>query len=197
MMLIMMLFAITFAIMCLEPSMALSFSSSKQGRGGGGGRPPLPLPNKSHTPLDIVNFQLSALQDDDMYTVFKYASPSNKAATGPWQRFSNMVRQEPYGILVGHDRAEVLLEWKESPPSRQLGSSYKCVVRVWSSSFSTDAKKVGVVDSSSDDISIGSKASSRNSAVVCKEFYWTLSEQNEAGDPLFAGCWMVDGVYPR
>mmetsp|Transcript_29594 Transcript_29594/g.45185 ORF Transcript_29594/g.45185 Transcript_29594/m.45185 type:complete len:217 (-) Transcript_29594:212-862(-) len=210
------LLTIILLIICVDPSTALS-SSPQQGRGGDGRRP-LPLPNRSHTPLDIVNFQLSALQDDDIYTVFKYASPANKAATGPWQRFGTMVHQEPYSILVGHDRAEVLLEWREPPPPRRypylplkkkIGSSYKCLVRIWSSSanHTYSAKNKAVINCGNDDED-GSRLSSSSSdggingrdsadsAVVCKEFKFILSEQSDAGDPLFAGCWMVDGVIP-
>lgn len=129
-----------------------------------------------------------------MYTVFKYASPSNKATTGPWQRFGNMIRAEPYGVLVGHDRAEVLLEWEESDRE-----SYRCLVRVWSSSFgrsattSTPSPPSGS-DSSDIDSDILSYAVSNRK---CVEFYWILSKCNEREDPLFRGCWMVDGVFPR
>jgi len=140
-----------------------------------------------------------------MYTVFKYASPSNKAATGPWQRFGKMIRAKPYGVLVGHDRAEVLLEWKES--GRE---SYKCLVRVWSSSYnysiSTNTPTISQrnSDGSATNLSYSriqkeesatvSKPQNRN---VCVEFYWILSKCDEREDSLFKGCWMVDGVFPR
>jgi hypothetical protein len=61
------------------------------------------------TPESIVQLQLQALQEDDMYSVFKFASPNNKAMTGPWQRFGAMVRSPPYHHLVGHRQADVLL----------------------------------------------------------------------------------------
>lgn len=153
-----------------------------------------PLPRKSHTPLDVVRFQLSALQNDDMYTVFKYASPSNKAATGPWQRFGKMVRAEPYGILVGHDCAEVLLEWNVTG-----AESYRCIVRVWStSSVRSGTNPITTAtgsDSFQDEESLTtSKLGDQN---LCTEFYWILSKCDERDDPLLKGCWMVDGVFPR
>jgi len=122
-----------------------------------------------------------------------------------------MIRAKPYGVLIGHDRAEVLLEWKES--GRE---SYKCLVRVWSSSYnysvSTNTPTVSERNSSDRkraDVSASILSSSRiqkeESATVsepqnrnvCVEFYWILSKCDEKEDPLFKGCWMVDGVFPR
>ena len=170
----------------------------------------LPFPSKSHTPLEIVTFQLTALKNDDMYTVFKYASPSNKAATGPWKRFGDMVRAKPYGILVGHDHAEVLLECKMST------EVYRCIVRVWSSSLGRSGKKPFNTLTGSDASDIENSTLSSNplpsSSIqnedtstmsipedwnLCAEFYWILSKCDGREDPLFKDCWMVDGVYPR
>ena len=49
-------------------------------------------PSPSLTPLAVVNAQLEALSAGDVATSFEFASPSNKEATGPWQRFEMMVR---------------------------------------------------------------------------------------------------------
>jgi hypothetical protein len=79
------------------------------------------------TPESIVQLQLQALQEDDMYSVFKFASPNNKAMTGPWQRFGAMVRSPPYHHLVGHREADVLL-------GVTSGDNWRGLVRVLSKS---------------------------------------------------------------
>lgn len=60
-----------------------------------------------------------------MYSVFKFASPNNKAMTGPWQRFGAMVRSPPYHHLVEHREAHVLLVVTS-------GDSWRGLVRVLS-----------------------------------------------------------------
>ena len=49
-------------------------------------------PSPSLSPLAVVTAQLDALSAGDVAASFSFASPSNKAATGPWQRFEMMVR---------------------------------------------------------------------------------------------------------
>ena len=44
-------------------------------------------PSPKLAPLDVVQSQLAALQAGDVQRCFAFASPNNKRATGPWQRF--------------------------------------------------------------------------------------------------------------
>ena len=52
-------------------------------------------PSARLSPIQVVEGQLAALQRGDVQTCFKFASPNNKRATGPWQRFEIMIRQTP------------------------------------------------------------------------------------------------------
>ena len=72
-----------------------------------------PEPSPEMTPAEVVRTQVEALQhNDDPYpdagieTTFRFASPSNQAATGPVARFAQMVKGPVYGDLIGASRAE-------------------------------------------------------------------------------------------
>ncbi|MEL6349796.1 MAG: DUF4864 domain-containing protein [Myxococcota bacterium] len=67
------------------------------------------LPHPSLSPSDIVRFQLTALGDNDtphpdrgIELVWRFASPSNKATTGPLKRFKRMVKNPVYGLMINH-----------------------------------------------------------------------------------------------
>lgn len=59
-------------------------------------------PTSQLSPELVVQAQLKALQDRDFTSVFAFASPANKEATGPLDRFTAMLGTEPYDTLVGH-----------------------------------------------------------------------------------------------
>lgn len=61
-------------------------------------------------PQDVLQQQLTALQDDDITAVYQLASPNNKQNVGTLQRFEEMVRGGPYRHLVGHAKSQILLE---------------------------------------------------------------------------------------
>jgi hypothetical protein len=139
-------------------------------------------PSPSLTPVQVVNGQLSALQRGDVQTCFNFASPNNKRATGPWQRFEMMVRQTPaYAPLVGCDRYEVV----GAVPTG--AATYRCRVRVWPAEgvavpFATRWPSLGV----------------RLDAPVL-DYDWELRRQpdpSSGAEADVAGCWMVDGVMP-
>ena len=68
------------------------------------------------TPQQVVQRQLSALQQDDMRQVFFYASPNNKANVGgSIERFGSMVRSGPYKYLIHHKQADVLMTVSSNP----------------------------------------------------------------------------------
>ncbi|WP_420457220.1 DUF4864 domain-containing protein [Rubrivirga sp.] len=72
-----------------------------------------PEPSPDLSPADVVRIQVEALQHNDepttdagIETTFRFASPSNQAATGPIQRFSEMVKGPVYGDMIDAARAE-------------------------------------------------------------------------------------------
>ncbi|MEM9300627.1 MAG: DUF4864 domain-containing protein [Pseudomonadota bacterium] len=71
-----------------------------------------PFPAAGLDPLEVVRIQLEALQHNDepgpdagIRTAFRFASPGNRATTGPIDRFIQMVRSEGYEPLVDHVEA--------------------------------------------------------------------------------------------
>ncbi|PSC68411.1 DUF4864 domain-containing [Micractinium conductrix] len=69
------------------------------------------LPSKPEPcwgPEAVVMAQLEALQAGDASGVFRFASPSNQAATGPVERFAGMLETDPFRPLLRHLSAEVL-----------------------------------------------------------------------------------------
>lgn len=76
--------------------------------------PAHPQPELGLTPEDVVSIVIRALaHNDDPYpdagieTTFRFASPSNRANTGPLQRFSKMVKSHPYGDMVDHRQSDI------------------------------------------------------------------------------------------
>ena len=125
-------------------------------------------PSPDLSPVEVTECQLAALKKGDVQTCFAFASPANKQATGPWQRFELMVRQTPaYAPLVGCTKYAVV----GALPTGDQG--YRCRVRVWPAGGSSApfAVMTPVID-----------------------YDWLLSRQAEDSD--MAGCWMVDGVMP-
>ncbi len=75
--------------------------------------PALPAPSAEFKPEDVVRIVIGALaKNDDPFTnagittTFAFASPANKVNTGPLDRFIDMVKGEPYGIMVDHVESE-------------------------------------------------------------------------------------------
>lgn len=67
------------------------------------------LPQQNLSPHDVVSTQLQALQageDADLAVVFAFASPGNRAQTGPVERFIAMVRST-FPEMLRHQRAEL------------------------------------------------------------------------------------------
>jgi hypothetical protein len=65
-------------------------------------------PGASLTPHEVVAAQLAGLREntpDGLARVFAFASPANRAVTGPVARFAAMLR-EGYPELLGHRRAD-------------------------------------------------------------------------------------------
>ena len=72
-----------------------------------------PMPSPDLTPEEVVRLQVEALQRNDeprpdagIATAFRFASPGNRRATGPLERFAAMVKGPVYGDMLGFESAE-------------------------------------------------------------------------------------------
>ena len=69
-------------------------------------------PGPNHSPGDVIRIQLQALADNDhpyenagIEVTFRFASPANKSATGPLERFIRMVQSPAYRPMLNHKAA--------------------------------------------------------------------------------------------
>ena len=65
-------------------------------------------PDPSLTPQQVVAIQLEAFRNNDeedrgIEVAFRFASPENRAITGPVPRFADMMRGGPYRIMLEYD----------------------------------------------------------------------------------------------
>ena len=65
----------------------------------------LPMPSADLSPQEVIRTQLYALQHNDeedtgITTAFNFASPTNKAHTGPLERFKQLVRNPIYEQML-------------------------------------------------------------------------------------------------
>lgn len=68
-------------------------------------------PDPRFNPREVVEIQLTALgnntdSDEGIGIAFRFASPVNRATTGPLPRFAAMIKQGPYTIMLDNDRIE-------------------------------------------------------------------------------------------
>ena len=73
----------------------------------------IPQPGIELQPEDVVRIVISALANNDkpypdagIETTFAFASPANKVNTGPLDKFTRMVKNDVYGIMVDHIESE-------------------------------------------------------------------------------------------
>jgi hypothetical protein len=73
-----------------------------------------PKPSPALTPERVIAIQLDALQHNDtpspdfgIETTFRFASPANRGAVGPLDRFTGLVKTPAYRAMINHVRAEV------------------------------------------------------------------------------------------
>ena len=59
-------------------------------------------------PEAVVQAQLAALQEGDAGRIFRFASPGNRRATGPVERFAQMLQAPLYRPLLRHLSADLL-----------------------------------------------------------------------------------------
>ena len=65
------------------------------------------MPSPEHPPERVVAIQLEALRLNDdadrgIAVAFRFASPANKAATGPLPRFALMIHNGPYRLMLDY-----------------------------------------------------------------------------------------------
>jgi hypothetical protein len=72
-----------------------------------------PRPSVDLQPGDVVRIVIDALAHNDepcadagIETAFYFASPANRVNTGPLDRFTQMVKSPPYGIMLDHVESE-------------------------------------------------------------------------------------------
>lgn len=77
-------------------------------------RASLPRPTVDLEPRDVVKIVINALSNNDrpyadagIETTFSFASPANRVNSGPLDRFAEMVKGPPYGIMVDHAKSEL------------------------------------------------------------------------------------------
>ena len=78
-------------------------------------------PNMNIKPNEVVKIQLSALmkndfpnKDNGIIQTWEFAHPNNQEATGPIDKFKNMLKTESYSMLLNHTTHEVLEVYKSS-----------------------------------------------------------------------------------
>ena len=69
----------------------------------------LPTPDPSYDPEEVVQIQLSSLATNDdpvvnagIKTAYNFASPANRRATGPLEKFIAMVEGPRYAPMIDH-----------------------------------------------------------------------------------------------
>jgi hypothetical protein len=114
--------AAAFALLCSVAATpaavyALQSASAHDGRGRADPEGPSvarrPAPRPALSPEDVVSIQLEALRHNDsprrdagIETAFQFASPANRLATGPLDRFADLVKTSSYRAMIGHRRVE-------------------------------------------------------------------------------------------
>ena len=68
------------------------------------------VPTPELDPGEVVRIQLNALRandasDEGIAVAFRFASPRNKASTGPLPRFIHMIKAGPYRLMLEYERA--------------------------------------------------------------------------------------------
>ena len=82
------------------------------------------VPDPALSPGDVIRIQLEALrhnddQDRGIAVAFRFASPSNRANTGPLPHFIAMIRQGPYALMLDFREAAYGPVETESNQARQ------------------------------------------------------------------------------
>ena len=78
-------------------------------------------PNSKLKPIDVLMIQLNSLKNNNnpykdagIEQTWEFAHPSNKAATGPLEKFKKMIYSENYNILISHEENKIIILKKSS-----------------------------------------------------------------------------------
>jgi len=169
----------------------------------------------STPPIEVLRQQLVALQDDDMTTVYRYASPNNKLQVGgSLERFQTMIKSpnSPYRPLVNHIDAQILME-------SNMMESKQFLVRIINTNNNKNKnkknnnKKKGDTKNDGDDneedenddagdddsllsLSSGSRGDDDDDDGLEQTYdYWWSMSKCQGGE--FDGSFMVDAVFPN
>jgi len=81
----------------------------------------LTKPNNGIEPYQVVNIQLTGLQNNDIPSknngieqTWEFAHPLNKKYTGPLPRFINLLNSESYKMLLNHIENEIIEVFKSN-----------------------------------------------------------------------------------
>jgi len=118
-------------------------------------QPALPSPSLQLQPADVVRIVIEALANNDepfadagIATTFAFASPANKANTGPLSKFTQMVKNPAYAIMIDHREHEfsevVLTGNKAYQMVRILGTSGAEVVFAFRLGLQQDGEFAGM-----------------------------------------------------
>jgi len=93
------------AAVCLCAVLALAVQSLSAASGDELGDP---RPDASLGPDEVVRIQLEALRGNDasdrgIAICFRFASPDNKASTGPVERFGQMIKNGVYALMLDYE----------------------------------------------------------------------------------------------
>ena len=98
------LLSAAFALICLMPLASLANDAFV----------PELQPNPEYLPDEVVGIQMRALANNDqpfgnagIELTFRFASPSNKANTGPLDRFSKLFNHPAYQPMINHQGLEI------------------------------------------------------------------------------------------
>lgn len=100
-------------ILACEPAPpAYAMMWSQNGQASATASDSLPQPSPRFSPAEVVRLQVEALGSNDepfedagIRTAFNFASPANKAATGPIERFIPLVKNPVYRPMIDHAEA--------------------------------------------------------------------------------------------
>jgi hypothetical protein len=118
-------------------------------------------------PEAVCQAQLEALQAGDAAGVFRFASPTNQAATGPAERFAQMLQSPLYRPLLQHQQADLLRSVQMRPDTALLI------------------------------VGVRSNLPTQEPGVTQRVVYsWTVRLQGEEAGPELANCWLTEAVQP-
>ena len=78
-------------------------------------------PNSNLEPFDVLMIQLNSLKNNNnpykdagIEQTWEFAHPINKASTGPFEKFKQMIYSDSYKILISHKNSKTII-LKETP----------------------------------------------------------------------------------